>query len=87
MMRLWEVKKEVEKRDLKSLIIITSPTHSKRSWLAYKKVFDDMDVRIISLPTRYSQFKTNDWWKKTRYLKDVLLEYEKLVYYKLKYGI
>jgi len=81
------VKKEVEKNGFKSIIIITSPTHSRRAWLVFRKIFEKSDVRALSFPSKYSQFSPEDWWKKRKYLKDVLLEYEKLIYYKLKYNI
>ena len=79
------VKKEVDERGFNSLIILTSPTHSRRAWLTYKKVFENNDVRILVLPSKYSQFKPEDWWKRRRYVKDVIIEYQKLIFYALKY--
>lgn len=81
------IREEVEKRGFKSIIIITSPIHTRRSWLTFRKVFVDSDVRILSLPSKYSRFNVSDWWKERSYLRDVLLEYEKLIYYILKYHI
>jgi uncharacterized SAM-binding protein YcdF (DUF218 family) len=81
------IREEVEKRGFKSIIIITSPTHSRRSWLTFRKVFEGTDVRVQSLPSRYSGFSVKGWWNDRGYLRDVLIEYEKLLYYKLKYGV
>ena len=81
------VREEVKNSGFKSIIIITSPTHSRRAWLTFMKVFEDTDVRILSLPTKYSGFRSEDWWKNSKYLKDVLLEYEKLIYYIIKYRV
>ena len=81
------VRKVVENRRFKSLIIITSPTQSRRAWLTYKKVFRESDVRILVLVSEYSNFSPGDWWKKRKYTKQVVLEYEKLIYYTLKYFI
>ncbi|MFH1350443.1 MAG: YdcF family protein [Pseudomonadota bacterium] len=75
----------VKKRGYRSLIIITSLTHSRRAWFTYKKVFEDREVRIIMLPSRYSKFKPEDWWKQRRYKREVIIEYQKLIYYALKY--
>ena len=69
----------------RSLILITSPIHSRRAWLSFRKVFDKTDVRILVLTSPYSEFKPEDWWKERRYLKEVIIEYEKLIYYCLKY--
>jgi uncharacterized SAM-binding protein YcdF (DUF218 family) len=78
------VRELVKKNGYRSLIIITSPTHSRRAWLTYRKVFEKEDVRIQMLPSRYSKFKPEDWWENRRYVRDVIIEYEKLIYYVLK---
>jgi len=75
----------VDKGGYSSLIVITSPVHSRRAWLAFRKVFDDKDVRISMLPSSYSNFKPEAWWKDRKYLKEVIIEYEKLMYYAFKY--
>src|SRR4030042_5850333 len=81
------IREEVEKRGFKSIIIITSPTNSRRSWLKFRRVFEGTDIRVLSLPSKYSEFSAEGWWKDRSYLRDVLIEYEKLIYYTLKYGI
>ncbi len=87
----WEeasrVREEVVERGLKSIILVTSPTHSRRAWLIFKKIFEGSDVRVLSFPSPYSGFKAEEWWKERKYLRDVLLEYQKLVYYTLKHHI
>ena len=75
----------VKKGELGSLILITSPTHSRRAWLTYKKVFEDTDVRILMRPSAYSEFRPGDWWKRRRYVRAVIIEYQKLIFYRLKY--
>jgi uncharacterized SAM-binding protein YcdF (DUF218 family) len=81
------VRKEVEKRGFKSLIIITSPSHTRRSYLTFKEVFEGSGVDIYSVPSKYSKYNPEDYWKKRKYLKEVLLEYQKLLYYRLRYHI
>ncbi|MFH1487619.1 MAG: YdcF family protein [Pseudomonadota bacterium] len=81
------VREFVKKGGVKSMILVTSPTHSRRAWLTFKKVFKDTDVRILMRPSAYSKFSPEDWWKKRRYVKSVIIEYQKLIYYKLKYAI
>jgi len=79
------VRKEVGKRELQSIIIITSPTHTRRTWLTYRHVFEDSNVRILVMSSKYSKFRPEDWWEKRRYIREVIIEYEKLIYYTLKY--
>ena len=69
----------------KSVIIITSRIHSRRAWLTFKKVLQDDKVEIISLPSRYQLFNQRDWWKNRKYAREVIIEYEKLLYYRFAY--
>ncbi|MGD2124594.1 MAG: YdcF family protein [Desulfobacteraceae bacterium] len=79
-----QVRDLVKKKNYRSIILITSPTHSRRAWLIFRKVFGKKETRVLVLPTPYSNFKPEDWWKKGRYVREVILEYEKLIYYALK---
>ena len=79
------IKKVVEEKGYQSILVITSPTHTRRAWLTYRKVFEKSDVRILMLSTPYSKFNPEDWWKKRRYVRAVILEYQKLIFYLLRY--
>jgi uncharacterized SAM-binding protein YcdF (DUF218 family) len=71
----------------KSLILVTSLTHSRRAFLTFRKVFKDSKVKIISLPSHYQRFSPKDWCKNRRFTKEVIIEYQKMIYYKFRYGI
>ena len=79
------VRELVMNSDYNSLIIITTPYHCRRAWLTFRKIFEESDVRMLMLPSPYSDFKPADWWKKRRYQKEIIIEYQKLIYYTLKY--
>jgi len=81
------VRRVALERGVKSLIIVTSLIHSRRAWMTFKKVFENDDVKIISLPSHYQLFDPKDWWEKRRYTKEVIIEYQKLIYYKIAYLI
>jgi uncharacterized SAM-binding protein YcdF (DUF218 family) len=85
----WEeaeiVRKVAEPAGYGSLIIITSPIHSRRAWFIYQKVFEGLDVQIRMRYSRYSAFRPEDWWKHEKYLQDVIIEYQKLIFYRIKY--
>jgi uncharacterized SAM-binding protein YcdF (DUF218 family) len=70
-----------------SLILVTTLTHSRRAYLTFRKVFKDSEVKLISLPSHYQQFSPKDWWKNRSFTKELIIEYQKLIYYKVKYGI
>jgi uncharacterized SAM-binding protein YcdF (DUF218 family) len=74
-----------EENGYRSIILVTSPTHSRRCWLTFRKVFEKDQVRLQSLPSTYSGFRPNDWWKERKYLREVIIEYQKLIFYALKY--
>ena len=70
-----------KKRGFKSMILVTSPTHTRRTLYIFRKVFSDEEVAFSIIPSPYSQFKADNWWKDRKYKKEVFLEYQKLVYY------
>jgi len=72
----------VKERGYRSLILVTSPTHSRRAWLTFRKAISDRDFRVTVIPTPYSKFGAEDWWKTRKYVREVIMEYQKLIYYK-----
>jgi uncharacterized SAM-binding protein YcdF (DUF218 family) len=74
-------------RGYTSVIVVTSLTHSRRAYLTFRRVFKDSEVKILSLPSHYQRFNPKDWWKKREYTKELIIEYQKLIYYKFKYRI
>jgi uncharacterized SAM-binding protein YcdF (DUF218 family) len=81
------VRKFVLDRGLKSLIVISALTHSRRAWLSFRKVFEDDDIKIICLPSHYQLFDPKDWWRTRKYTKELIIEYQKLIYYTFAYFI
>ncbi|MFW6147827.1 MAG: YdcF family protein [Thermodesulfobacteriota bacterium] len=81
------VRERVLNNGYHSLILVTSPVHSRRAYLTFKEVFEDSEIKIISLPSHYQQFSAKDWWKKRKNASQLVIEYQKLIYYKFKYGI
>jgi uncharacterized SAM-binding protein YcdF (DUF218 family) len=80
LVRAW-----VKQKGLRSLIIVTSPTHCRRALLTFKKVLKDQNVKIMIIPSSYSRFNPQSWWKEHKYVREVVLEYEKLICYSVKY--
>ena len=73
-----------EKRGYRSLIVVTSPSHTRRAWRTFRRELDEEDVRIRMLPSPYSGYSSEDWWKTRRYVREVIVEYQKLLYYEFK---
>lgn len=75
----------VEKRRCRSIIVVTSPTHTRRAWLTFERVFKGLDVRIRMMPSTHSAFRPESWWKSEACLEEVMVEYQKLIYYAFAY--
>jgi len=71
----------IREKGLRSLIVVTSPTHTRRTWWTFRHVIEDDGVRLSVAPSPYSGFRSEDWWKTRRYVKEVIVEYQKLLYY------
>jgi len=71
----------VREKGLKRIIVVTSPTHTKRALLTFRKVLEQEGTEVVIHPSRYSDFDPGSWWKSRRHAKEVFLEYQKLVYY------
>jgi uncharacterized SAM-binding protein YcdF (DUF218 family) len=78
------VAKLIKENHYRSVLLVTSPTHSRRAWLTFRKTIPDKEIRITVMPTSYSKFRAEDWWKTRRYVREVIIEYQKLIYYKVK---
>lgn len=75
------VRKVVDDEGYRSIIVVTSPIHSRRTWLTFKKVFKgNENLPILVIPTPYSSFNPEDWWKKGPYLNEVIGEYGNLIF-------
>jgi len=74
----------IKEKKYRSLILVTSPTHLRRAWLTFRQVIPDKDFRITVIPTPYSKFRAEDWWKTRGYVRELILEYQKLICYKAK---
>jgi uncharacterized SAM-binding protein YcdF (DUF218 family) len=73
------------KQGYDSLIVITSPTHTRRAWMTFRHATEKDEVAIRMAPSSYSGFRAEDWWRTRRYVREVIVEYQKLLYYTLEY--
>jgi uncharacterized SAM-binding protein YcdF (DUF218 family) len=66
--------------EIRSLIIVSSPSHMRRSGLIFRKAikFSGLDVTIGYSPSKYTGFNPGQWWKSKEDIQIVLSEYLKL---------
>jgi uncharacterized SAM-binding protein YcdF (DUF218 family) len=74
----------IRKKNYRSILLVTSPTHSRRAYMTFKKAIGEKECRLLVIPSKYSSFNPENWWLNRRYAKEVVLEYQKLIYYAVK---
>ncbi len=72
------------RQSFKSLIVVTSPPHTRRSKLVFQKVFKDLKVKIMVYPVQKSEFKKEKWWLDHENTQFVIDEYMSLIFYWFK---
>lgn len=72
-------KELLKKNGFRSIILVTSPYHSRRAAIIFKSVLGG-EFKIISAPVEESWFTVDDWWKRRRDRSVVLSEFSKYVW-------
>ena len=66
-----------------SLVLVTSPSHQRRAFLAARRALPG--IRIVNRPVRKEPWPpVRPWWRSSATRRVVLREYAKLVYYGLR---
>ncbi|MDD3364624.1 MAG: YdcF family protein [Syntrophomonas sp.] len=70
-----------DKQDIDLMILVTSKYHSGRAKKIFVRAMSSMDreIRVISCPSQYDDFKLERWWQSREDLKRGVLEYMKLL--------
>lgn len=74
------VKKIVEDKGFKSLILVTSNYHMKRAFTIFSKTIN-REVRLYRHPVRGPNFKDDEWWGNLKSLKLVTSEFFKYIWF------
>jgi len=72
-------KEILQQNGFKSIILVTSPYHSKRASLIFERVMG-REFKIISAPVDESWFSIDDWWKRRRDRAIVLNEFSRYIW-------
>jgi len=67
--------------NVKVLAIISSSAHTRRASMIFKDSFKDrnIDVMVITIPSRYSEFNASNWWHDRESAKQVFMEWVKII--------
>ena len=77
-----------EEAGIRSLLVVTSPYHSRRALWLFRRVLGPAGVQvgIDSPPPGEQSPRPGDWWLSRIGWHSVAIEYVKLVYYRIKHG-
>ena len=70
---------------VRSVIIVTSPFHTGRVKLVYRRVLAGHLVRLRVRGSRAEAYRPETWWRSRGTLKDGLNEWQKQLFYRLWY--
>jgi uncharacterized SAM-binding protein YcdF (DUF218 family) len=74
----------VKQAGAQSIILVTSPYHSRRASVVFRKVFYPEGIKVISYPVRQSEFNPDRWWTRHEDTGFVVWEYVSNVLYFFK---
>jgi uncharacterized SAM-binding protein YcdF (DUF218 family) len=63
------------------VIVVTSPYHTRRTRLAFRRAFSGTDVHVLIRGSRYSEADPPRWWRRRADVRFVLAELPKLAAY------
>ena len=72
-------KEILQKNHIASIILVTSPYHSRRASIIFERVMGK-DISIINAPAEKSWFAIGEWWNRRRDRATVLNEFSKYIW-------
>jgi len=70
----------IKRHGYTSLILVTSAYHSKRANKIFEKIMGN-EIKVLSAPSEESKFRFENWWKRERDRRAVLIEFFKLCWF------
>jgi uncharacterized SAM-binding protein YcdF (DUF218 family) len=68
---------------IRRVIVVTSPLHTGRSRLTFMRAVENLPIDVLVRPSSRNPFRSDTWWRRRDTFRDGLIEFQKLVYYRL----
>jgi hypothetical protein len=81
--RSKEILDTLKKFNIKSVLLLTSGFHSRRSKKVYEGILKDSGIKLY-VNTYFIKVDRNDWWTKADGFREVVSEYLKYIYYVIR---
>ncbi len=67
-------------QNIDTILLVTSAQHTRRASMIFNYVFKKarLEVKVLTIPSSYSGFQPERWWKNIDYVQSVVLEYLKI---------
>ncbi|MFZ5634256.1 MAG: YdcF family protein [Bacillota bacterium] len=79
------VKKMVLEQNIKSFLLVTSNYHTRRAKYIFGRVFEDTEVKFVTVAAPDPKYTASSWWKKHEGQQKALTELASIIVYGLKY--
>lgn len=76
-----------EKRRFRSIVVVSSPDHSRRLRRILRRSLHGLPTRIAVRPTRYSLFDPDHWWETRDGIRTEIIELQKLLLDVVRYPL
>lgn len=80
-----KLRRYMRHQGLRRLIVVTSNFHTRRSRLLFRRVLKGTGTTTVVPAVSDYQFDPEQWWTRRRDSKALLWEYQKLIFYTLRY--
>lgn len=77
------LKRIIAQRHWRSIIVITSKYHTRRTRFAMRRALEGTGVTIVVRASRYDTFDPAHWWRRRADVRNALWEWQKLIAYEL----
>ncbi len=74
---------ECERRQLRRLLVVTSPYHTRRAWATFQQAFAGSGIAVGIIPSNASPARPQRWWETPYDRAYVRYEWAGIVYYYL----
>ncbi len=79
------VKDWVVANSARRIIVVTSPFHTARASLIFRRSLREQGTEVLARPASHEAFEPNGWWRHREQLRNGFFEWQKLMFYYVAY--
>jgi uncharacterized SAM-binding protein YcdF (DUF218 family) len=75
----------IKSRQIRSVIVVSSAYHTRRAGYIFERMLRGTGVTVRMRPAAFDRYKPDEWWTDRNTLLWGLFEWQKTIYYRLRY--